>query len=130
MSDLDPNRILKDGIKFDNISRGQASYIEGLAGGILTVIGDPLPKKAWMALEGAFKRLERKAQEPGVVKRWERIRALCKKMPDGSSPWDAMKIMHEVGVRTGDPLLDDVARGMFRDESYRYIMREFAARQV
>ena len=128
--DPDPNRILKDGLKFDALSRHQANYIESLAGGIMTVIFDPLPKKAWEALDGRFRRLERKAQEPGVVKRWERIRALAKKMPDGASPWDFMKILYEVEQNTSDPFIDDVARGMFRDESYKYLMNEFGARGV
>lgn len=128
----DPNRILRDGLEFDNFSRHQAAAVEslGAAGSVLAVYGDPFPKKAWGALSGHFRKLARKAQEFEVAERWRTCRQLCKKMPDGSSPWDAMVIMWEVHANTGNRFCDDMARGMFRDEAYKFINKEFGGRDV
>lgn len=126
------DRILKDGIEFDEFSKYQASALENttVAGSIMTVHADPLPKKAWSALAGHFKKLARKAQEPAIEDRWRCIRALCLKMPDGSSQWDFMVMMWEVEQQTKQPLCDGVSRGMFREEAYKFMMKEFAGRQV
>lgn len=128
----DHKDILRDGIEFDAFSDHQAAFVEnsGIMGSILAVYGEPFPRQAWRAMSFHFRRLARKAQEPEVRERFAVCFKLCKRMPDKSSPWDALVLMDEVHRETGNRYCDDMARGMFRDEAYKFINKEFAGRDV
>ena len=127
-----PLRILSHGLELDRTGLKEVEFLENLPGmkGMIGILADPLPEKAWRMYANHFSRKARKAQDVNMTERWRMCELVCKHMPHGTSAWDALVFMTDTHHETGNKFCDEQTRGMFRDEHHIATHKEWLGRDI